>query len=247
MGNFIQTYETTAEYNTAEPNLVLPNVSLTNDDMEVHYNKWVDPYNGHAYVDLGLSSGTLWATMNVGANSETDYGLYFAWGETQGYTADQVGNGEGQKAFTWKDYKYGNGTSSPGDAGMTKYNSTDGKTVLDIEDDAARANWGGRWHMPTRAQFKELFDGTNSEWTTVKGVNGYKFTSKADSSKYVFFPGAGSASNGNVEIHDGGCVFGNCLSDLDDMNSCDIGFNNMFVVLADGYRFVGHSVRGVIG
>lgn len=89
--------------------------------------------------------------MNIGATSETDAGLYFQWGDTQGYTRDQVGSGEGQKYFGWTDYKYGNGTSSPGASGMTKYNSTDGKTVLDLEDDAARANWGGEWHIPTKA------------------------------------------------------------------------------------------------
>lgn len=168
MGNFIQTYETTAEYNTAEPNVVLPNVSLTNDDMEVHYNKWVDPYNGHAYVDLGLPSGTLWATMNVGANSETDYGLYFAWGETQGYTADQVGRGDGKRYFGLPDYKYTNDNG----ATYTKYNNIDGKSTLDSVDDAATVNLGGKWHMPTDVQIYELFNSSNctSVWTTINNI-----------------------------------------------------------------------------
>lgn len=65
----------------------MPNVSLCAQENEVYYNPIHDQFNGHAYVDLGLPSGTLWATMNVGANSPTDYGLYFAWGETQGYTS----------------------------------------------------------------------------------------------------------------------------------------------------------------
>lgn len=85
--------------------------------------------NGHAYVEIG---GIKWATMNIGANSVTDYGLYFQWGDIQGYTASQVGSGAGQKYFGWADYKYGNGTSSPSASGMTKYNSTDGKTVLEL-------------------------------------------------------------------------------------------------------------------
>lgn len=87
--------------------------------------------NGHDYVEIG---GIKWATMNVGANSITDYGLYFQWGDTQGYTAAQVGSGSGKKYFGWKDYKYGNGTSSPGTAGMTKYNATDGLTVLETSE-----------------------------------------------------------------------------------------------------------------
>ena len=65
----------------------------------MHYEKENDPYNGHEYVDLGLPSGTLWAKCNVGAETETDYGLYFQWGDTQGYTADQIGTGNGQKPF----------------------------------------------------------------------------------------------------------------------------------------------------
>lgn len=82
--------------------------------------------------------------MNVGATSETDYGLYFAWGETEGYTASQIPS---EKEFTWDDYKLAEneeGTILP-----SKYNSNDGKRTLDFEDDAARANWGGQWHMPT--------------------------------------------------------------------------------------------------
>ena len=96
-----------------------------------------DPYGGHEYVEIG---GIKWATMNIGANSVTDYGLYFQWGDTQGYTASQVGSGEGQKYFGWADYKYGNGTSSPDATGMTKYNATDGLTTLEAVDDAAVAN-----------------------------------------------------------------------------------------------------------
>ena len=78
------THEDYEEYITGD-SVVLPNVSYCVDAKDVHYNH-EDPTNKHAYVNLELPSGTLWATMNVGANSETDYGLYFAWGETQGYT-----------------------------------------------------------------------------------------------------------------------------------------------------------------
>lgn len=125
-----------------------------------------DAFNGYEYVDLGLPSGTKWAKMNVGAQTETDYGLYFAWGETQGYTASQVGNGEGQKAFSWNDYKF---NPSGDESTFTKYNSTDGKTVLDLEDDAASVNWGGDWHMPNRAQCIELFKETKNGFVTNKG------------------------------------------------------------------------------
>ena len=87
------------------------------------------------YVDLGLS--VKWAKCNVGAESETDAGLYFAWGETTGYTASQVGT---VKQFSWSDYKYGNSSSN-----LTKYNQSDGKTVLESTDDAAAQIMGGDW------------------------------------------------------------------------------------------------------
>lgn len=123
-----------------------------------------DKFNGHEYVDLGLPSGTLWATMNVGATKETDYGLYFAWGETEGYTAEQVGV---DKQFSWADYKF---NPSGDGATFTKYTSTDNKVVLDAEDDAAAVNMGGDWHMPNREQCIELFKGTTNGFVTNAGT-----------------------------------------------------------------------------
>ena len=145
----------------------LPNISHCEQENEVHYTPYISPYNGHAYVDLGLRSGTKWAKMNVGASSEKDAGLYFAWGEIQGYTASQVGTGEGQKAFRWSDYKF-----NPSGDGLTfiKYNASDKKTHLELIDDAAHVNWGGDWHMPNRAQCLELLTGTKNGFVTGAGV-----------------------------------------------------------------------------
>ena len=145
---------------------ILPNVSHCVQENEVHYNPIPDPYNGHAYVDLGLPSGTKWAKMNVGASSEKKAGLYFAWGETTGYTASQVGNGEGQKKFYLTDYKF---NPSRDGSTMSKYNSTDGITTLDLEDDAAHVNWGGDWHMPTKEQYIELLKKTKNGLATNAG------------------------------------------------------------------------------
>lgn len=195
--------------------------------------------NGHEYVDLGLPSGTLWATMNVGANSETDYGSYFQWGDTRGYTADQVGSGEGQKAFSWGDYKW----TEDGGSTMSKYNSTDGKTVLDLEDDAARVNWGGAWKMPTEQQFQELLDNTDNEWTKVDNVNGYKFTSKTDNSKYIFIPAAGTASNNG---HYFGCIWSSSLYSSDVKDSLYLNLYNGSIYMYVYDRFLGFSVRPVI-
>ena len=127
-------------------------------------------YSFHEYVDLGLPSGTLWATYNVGANSPEEYGDYFAWGETQP-----------KDTYTWSTYQYANGGSPWGNPNLTKYcaNSqygyngyVDDLTILLPEDDAATANWGSNWRMPTQEEWWELGSNTTHTWTTQNGVNG---------------------------------------------------------------------------
>ena len=209
----------------------------------------VNAYAGHDYVEIG---GLHWATMNIGANSITDTGLYFQWGDTQGYTASQVGRGEGQKPFDWLDYKYGNGTFEPGATGMTKYNSTDGKTVLDLSDDAARANWGGDWRMPTTEECMALGEAVNTAWTTNyqgSGVAGLVCTDKTDSSKVLFFPACGSCSNGS--FHDVGSYGGywsSSLYSVDVQDGSVFGFDNGSAGWTGlGTRSLGFPVRGVVG
>lgn len=168
-----------------------PAVSYCEQENEVHYHP--DPFNGHEYVDLGLPSGTLWAKCNVGANSETDYGLYFAWGETQGYPNAST------KAFRWSDYKFnpsGDGST------FTKYNTTDNKVVLEAEDDAATVNMGGSWHMPTNEQYEELLNTTyvTNTWVTNyqgSGINGCLLTSVSNGNT-LFIPASANYSNGRV-------------------------------------------------
>ena len=129
MKQFITNFNTTADLAafSATSACLKPHVSLTKDNRQVHF---INQYAGHDYVDLGLPSGTKWATMNIGATGITDAGLYFQWGDTSGYTSGQCGSNEGQKYFGWEDYKYGDGTSSPDNTAFTKYNSTDGCLVL---------------------------------------------------------------------------------------------------------------------
>ena len=145
--------------------------------------KDVASYNGHEYVDLGLS--VKWATCNVGATEPEEYGDYFAWGETE--LKDYYGS--------WFRYKWCNGSSTK----LTKYNTkssygpVDNKTTLDLSDDAARANWGGSWRMPTDAELTELREQCTWTWTTQNGVYGYKVTSKKSgyTNKSIFLPAAG--------------------------------------------------------
>ena len=143
--------------------------------------------NGHGYVDLGLPSGTKWATCNVGATKPEEYGDDFAWGETEPKTT-----------YDWSTYKWCNGSEST----LTKYcdwasygkdSFTDDKTVLEPEDDAAAVNWGGAWRMPTNAECQELIDNCTWTWTSNyngTGVAGQIVTSKTNGN-HIFLPSGG--------------------------------------------------------
>ena len=195
-------------------------------------------------IDLGLPSGRLWADRNVGADKPEDYGLFFQWGDTQGYTASQVGSGTRQKYFGWADYKFnpsGDGST------MTKYNSTDGKTVLDIEDDAARINMGGNWRMPTTDEIQELFnsDYTTHIRTTSNGVNGRLVTSKSNGNS-VFLPAAGYADNGSVRnVGSYGNYWSSSLGNVQDAFDLLFGSSGISPAIYDYCCCYGFSVRAV--
>ena len=144
---------------------------------------WPDETDEHEWVDLGLPSGTLWATCNVGATAPEEYGDYFAWGET-----------EPKDVYSWETYKWCNGS----DTTLTKYctNSiwgyqdfTDGMVELDPEDDAAYVNWGSSWRMPTVEQLNELIDNCSWTWTACNGIYGRLFT--GPNGNTLFLPAAG--------------------------------------------------------
>lgn len=142
-------------------------------------------------VDMGMD--VLWATMNIGATKASEAGDYFAWGETAAKTNyDWTAEGD----YAWGVYDM---NAAP-DCGMTKYNSTDGKTVLDAEDDVATLRWGKDWRMPTLAEAEALCNESNYswEWTTLDGMNGFNVTSKATGNT-IFLPAAGSKYKGDTD------------------------------------------------
>ena len=197
--------------------------------------------DSHDYVEIG---GVKWATMNVGAKKITDSGLYFQWGDTQGYTAAQISS---EKDFSLRDYKYGNSSST-----FTKYNETDGKTVLDSEDDAVTAAWGGNWRMPTKEEFQALVNATTSAWVENylgSGVNGWFFTSNDDNSKTLFFPAAGYGGGVDVwDVGSDGYYWSRSLytDGVGNARSLYIGSGGLYPD-NDNYRYQGCSVRGVFG
>lgn len=199
----------------------------------------------HEYVDLGLPSGTLWATMNVGANSPEDYGDYFAWGETQP-----------KEYYKSSNYKWCNFISDWAGYTMTKYctNSSggyngfvDNKTELDLEDDAAYVNWGPMWRMPSFVQVQELEGNCTIEWTTMNGVNGMLFKSKNNGAS-LFLPAAGNRSNGYYNEGTSGAYWSRTLNSSMQSCSCaySLHFNSSGVEDFQQYaRSNGYSVRAV--
>jgi len=250
MSIYLKQFSTHSEYEQYinGSDAILPNVSVCTTEGDVHYNPYVDPCKQYDYVEIG---GVKWATKNVGACDITDTGLYFQWGDISGYTATQCGSGEGQKYFGWADYKYlsGAGTSS---SAMTKYNRTDGKTVLEAADDAARVNWGNKWRMPTYDDFQALHNAVNTAWTADyqgTGVKGLVCTDKADSSKVLFFPACGSCYNGDVSnVGSNGYYWSSSLYDyIDVFSKCfEVGSGGCSISGVYG-RSYGYSVRGVVG
>ena len=258
MAIYLKKFDTQDTYEAAQSGLILPNVSLTVDNNTVHYNPSTPPTPSHDYVEIG---GIKWATMNVGANSITDTGLYFQWGDTQGYTASQVGDGEGLKYFDWEDYKYAeldpsgsNGSGSGSGGGtykMTKYNETDGKTVLEASDDAVTAAWGDNWRMPTIAECQALGNAVNTAWTADyqgSGIAGLILTDKIDSSKVLFFPACGNCYNGSVMgVGSECCYWSSSLNAYPDDCAYNMSFYHSGVDWdSHNYRCVGYSVRGVL-
>ncbi len=203
-------------------------------------NPTTPDFNGHEYVDLGLPSGLLWATCNVGATAPEEYGDYFAWGEV-----------EPKSYYDWSsegNYKWGtyDGSDSQ-NYGMTKYNKTDGKTVLDPEDDAAHVNWGGDWRMPTLTEMQELLDSDNCtwEWTTQNGVYGRKVTSVSNGNS-IFLPAAGFRVNSSLSYAGAlGYYWSSSLRTSYPSDAYYLYFYSGYYDRDDDNRYYGQSVRAV--
>ena len=194
----------------------------------------------YTYVDLGLPSGTKWATYNVGASKPTEYGDYFAWGETKP-----------KEDYSWETYKWCNGSYTS----MTKYctrgyyGTVDNKTVLDAEDDAATVNWGSAWRMPTAEEIDELLFGCSWEW--VEDFNGTGIAGRLGTSKKngttIFLP-AGHCIDLAVEYVYRGRYWSSSLYE----NSSDCAhylyFSDNSISSSNdiGSRYSGRSVRAVL-
>lgn len=226
-----------------------------------------EKYTGHEYVDLGLSAK--WATCNVGAVNPEDLGLYFAWGETTGYTSD-ISDGH---SFDWTSLKYCLGTTYEGPFSKyvisSSYGTIDNKTVLESTDDAATVSWGDSWRIPTATELQELIDNCYWEWTSnynSTGVTGYiVYKVKSNSDKgvqktsgstkttvgsyttndtHIFLPAAGKrSSNGIYDVRSSAGYWSNTLNT--GATVYYISFNSSNVGRYSSYRSYGLSVRAI--
>lgn len=181
---------------------------------------------GHDYVDLGLPSGTLWATCNVGASSPEEYGDYFAWGETKP-----------KNTYDWSTY------FDTHDGGNTflKYNAR--KTELDLANDAAYKYWGNGWRMPSKEQLDELREECTWRWTQMNGVYGCEVKSKTNGSS-LFLPAAGYYDGSSLG-NDGSWGHYWSRSFKSSNNAYDVYFTLGYVRRSNYFRNCGQSVRPV--
>ena len=225
--------------------LLLPRtlIKVVHDTVYIHDTVYVetdcggDVENNHEYVDLGLS--VKWATCNVGASQPEEYGDYFAWGET-----------EPKSTYDWSTYKWCNGSSTS----LTKYctnssyGTVDNKITIDLSDDAARANWGGSWRMPTDAELTELLVQCTWTWTTQNGVYGYKVTSKKSgyTNKSIFLPAAGCRyDSGLLYAGSYSYYWSSSLSTGSPIDAWRVFFDSSSVIRYGSNRLFGQSVRPV--
>lgn len=211
-----------------------------------------DPTNGHAFVDLGLRQGgnkVLFATANIGAESETEMGDYFQWGDiAKRYTStsysENSGTINGGFSFDWASCPW-----TTDGVSFTKYNATDGKTSLDEEDDAAHVLWGGGWHMPTRELFGLLLN-CSHEFTIYEGVKGLLFHGQDGYlDAFLFLPAAGVASDTSVpslSYQKYTAYWSSDLSNSTYNKACALNFEYSTAQGWDNARFYGMPIRPVL-
>ena len=208
-------------------------INDTDNDVVVIIASWPSTgyENGHEWVDLGLS--VKWATCNVGASSPGDYGSYFAWGETSS-----------KSSYSWSNYRWCNGSYD----NLTRYNTdssygtVDNVNLLNSWDDAARANWGGSWRMPTKSEFEELLKNCTRSWTT---QGGYRFTSKKNGNS-IFLPAAGHRYGAEFNfVGSYGYYWSSSLNSDNPNNAWGLNFGSTSGSMSSSSRLNGFSVRPV--
>ncbi|MBR5735486.1 MAG: hypothetical protein IKX60_01630 [Bacteroidales bacterium] len=207
---------------------------------------------GYAYVEMG--DGLKWATKNVGATSETDYGDYFAWGETAPYYSSQspLTWKEGKKyGYYWDSYSYGRASSLTKYVASASYGTVDNKTVLEGVDDAATANWGNTWRTPTDDEWTWLRN--NCTWTQTDDYQGSGIAGKIVTSNVsgfegntIFLPDAGYRKRTSLDdVGEFGYYWSSSLNTDDSSRAWRVTLASSYVSRYYFDRYNGLSVRPV--
>lgn len=191
--------------------------------------------NGYDYADLGLPSGTLWATCNVSASRPDEDGCYFSW-------ADVIQHSDSSWDYRWENTPYCPNMSIDT---WSKYNGSDGRSVLDTEDDAAAVAWGDPWRMPTLDEVRELIDKCRWKWKKVNGMNGYIVVGPNGHS--IFLPASGCRFSTNIDNDStAGYYWSGSLNTDNPYGAYDIYFNQYEIEWGSYFaRYYGQSVRPV--
>lgn len=197
------------------------------------------------FVDLGLPSGIKWAKTNLGAENETDYGNYYMWGSTEPNTAEEC---------NWANAPFNDGSDTFEKKYFNAYKSEwlddNDNDNLKPEYDAAYKATDGAARMPTQNEIRELLDNTDNEWIEDykgSGVNGRKFISKTDESKYIFIPAAGSCYGGSVfSVGYDGYVWSSSLNASNPDYAWYLYFYSGSCYMGSSGRYGGRSIRPVM-
>lgn len=215
------------------------------------------------YVDLGLTSGTLWATTNVGAEMPESYGDYYSWGGIEKHYSEFDSEGKpvwvtGMEGYDWDTYEHSDEKGK-----LTKYvlsekgamyglkGKSDGKINIDKSDDTAKAHYGDKWQIPSKDDFKELLEQCEWEWTDDyegKGVAGYVVTSKKDDNdNSIFFPASGFIQRTDRQDVNGYGYY--WTSDMDedryDFATYMFFYEGYVGPWHNGFRYLGHVIRPI--
>ena len=263
-GNLVLTVDGGALADEFFSGTVCANASLIIDDginavTSGYFPLYLDPYNGHEYVDLGLPSGLKWATCNIGASVPEDRGDYFSWAEIETkpvYNEDTYKWGqEGQSLRYITKYTVADNQKECiwYDGGIFMGDNGDGVEHADYasynyEDDPARQIWKGAWRTPTKEDFDELLNNTDSAWTdnyNGSGFMGYVLTSKSDATKSIFFRAAHFAFGSALYGPTTGTYWASGVNPTDCSQAWTLWFSPTVIHMSADFRMYGQPVRPV--
>ena len=183
-------------------------------------------------VDLGLPSGILWATCNIGASSPSEIGDYFAWGEK-----------ESKDAYGWETYELCRGSYNS----IFKYTENDGKSILEPQDDVAKSKLGGEWRIPSKEDMEELVEECEWKWLSQNGQLGWKVI--GPNNNYIFLPASGAASSYRISGVNELGRYWTATRDKSNYSAYNLRFKDGTdtIVVVDDTRFYGRTIRPVLG